>query len=43
MKRAEERIMESVLRWFGYNERMENGGTGIRVYEGKFMGCRRVR
>ena len=31
-----ERIDEGILRWFGYEERMENDRTAKRVYVGGF-------
>ena len=37
-KGVDERIDESVLRWFGHVERMENGSIAKRVYVGVCTG-----
>ena len=42
MKRVDKRIDESVSRWFGHVERMENDKFVKRVYVGKCAGNRSV-
>ena len=41
-KGLDERIDESILRWFGHVERMERDRIANRVYVGEFAGSRSV-
>ena len=41
-KRIDDRIDESVLRWFGHVERMENDRIVNSVYAGEYAGSRLV-
>ena len=42
-KGVDEKIDESVLRWFGHVEKMENDKTAKRVYVGEHVGSHSVR